>query len=166
MSTSIRAIVVALTVLALFAAYSYWAGVQQQIGYDRAAAEINADKLQRLAVANTIADGWRDAYQKAENERSKTLAENARLAADAVGTLVDLGRLRHELDTLRTRRMSRVTPQTCPDDARTFGELFGDCSARIERLAESYEAMARAAAGHWTDAAMNDAAGPVQADNP
>lgn len=157
---AIKALLVAAASAALLFAYGYWAGVQQQIGYDRAAAEINADKLKRIAVADAIAAGWQSLYQEAENARAQTVQKNTQLAADNARSVADLSRLRVDLDALRARRMSEITAETCAATARTFGELFGDCQARIERLAGRYGEVAQAAAGHQTDAEMMDRAWP------
>lgn len=155
-----RAVVAAVLVALAVFAFNRFVAHEQQIGYDRAVAEMNADKLKKIAVADAIAESWKSLYQEAENARANAVQKNTQLAADNARVLSRLGGLRYDIDSLRARRMSEVTAETCTATARTFGELFGDCQARIERLAGRYGEVARAAAGHQTDAETLDKTWP------
>ncbi len=159
---AIKALLVTVAVAVLLFGYHLWANHQQQIGYDRAIAEVNADKLKRIAVADAITEGWKSLYQEAEDARAQTIQKNTVLAAGNARALSDLGRMRRDLDAERARRMSEISAETCTATARTLDAVFGECAERIERLAGRYGEVARAAAGHQADAEMMDRAWPAK----
>lgn len=147
-----RAVIVGVLMAVAIFVYSVWAGHQQQIGYDRAVADVNADKLKKIAVASAIADGWKKLYEDAGHERAQVIQKNSLLADSNSRVLFDVVRMRNELATERARRMSAVTTQTCAAYTATLDTVFGECAELLERGAGINETLARAAAGHQADA--------------
>lgn len=157
---AVRALAVAIAVALAVGAWNRFIDYEQQIGYDRAVGEMNADKLQKIAEAQSIARSWRQKYERAQDESAKLHAKINRLAGTNANHVADIGRLRVAINNLRASRVSDLTTETCPAAARTLDELFGDCAARIERLAGRYAEVATTADRHATDAEALDRVWP------
>lgn len=135
----------------LLAGYEHWAGVQQQIGYDRAVTAVNADKVKKIDAAQAETAAALKKYKEAQDENAAKQAEINRLAAANAGVVAGVGKLRVELDNLRAGRMSAITAETCPVTAATLSQLFGSCTERIEILADRYGRLAEVADRHAAD---------------
>lgn len=135
----------------LMAGIHFYNKHQQGIGYSKAVAEYNVKKIQAIEAAQQKTNEWREKYESAENERSKLEHEINRLFTVNSGTVADIGRLRVTINNLR-RGMPTATAETCAVTDETISELFGDCTARIERIARLYGEVASKADRHAADA--------------
>lgn len=106
---------------------------QQQIGYDRAAAEYQVKQL----AAEQTARAKEQSMQQRLNEATHAAAEReTKLRADyaaahrtALGLRDTIANLRHSL--------SGTTADACRVTADTALNVFGECSAEVGRLAEA-----------------------------
>lgn len=135
----------------LLAGYGHLARVQQQIGYDKAVAEVNADKIKRVEAAQKEKADALKKLKEAQDENAAKQAEINRLSAANAGVVAGIGKLRVELDNLRAGRVSNLTAETCHVTAATLSQLFGSCTERIESLADRYGRLAEIASRHAAD---------------
>ena len=139
-------------VVALIAAVWWWNGFidrQQEIGYDKAAAEYQVKLDEQKKAALEEGRRWDAKLKGAIDERTEV---EKRLAAarDAAADADD--RLRRTTTDFR-QRLSAASVEACRSAAETAAGLLGDCSAR-------YRAVAAAAAGHAADVQQCEIAWP------
>lgn len=147
----IRIAIAAAAVALLAAGYTMLTRHHYQRGYDAAYAEINEARLAQIAAAQAETDNWRKRAEEAESEHAKITMEINRLRNDNGNLRAGVARLRRDLDAARAQRVSAAAGAACPDAAAALGEVFGECSARVERFAERYAALADAADRHAAD---------------
>lgn len=143
--------IVALGLLVL-AAFAWWhshnAG-QQQIGYEKAAAEYKAKLDAQTAAARIREQGWFLNAERASNERTEL---EKRLALSRASAAAADDRLRRATDDFG-KRLSVATVEACRTAAETAAGLLGECS-------REYRQVAAAADGHLADVQQCEAAWP------
>lgn len=147
----IRIAIAAAAVALLAAGYTILTGHHYRRGYNTAYTEVNEARLAQIAAAQAETDEWKTKAQEAEHAHAKLQAEINRLAAVNADRRADIARLRRDLDAARAARVSAAAGAACPDAAAALDDVFGECAARVERLAGGYAALADAADRHAAD---------------
>lgn len=138
--------------LALLAAAWWWNSHnqrQQDIGYNRAAAEYQKALNKQTAAARLREQGWFLNAERASNARTEL--ENKLALSRAAATAAD-DRLQRATDDFG-RRLSVATVEACRTAAGTAARLLGDCS-------REYRQVAAAADGHLADLRQCESAWP------
>lgn len=151
-----RVLFTAAAILAVFAAVLAYNKHQQSIGYEKAVAEYNKEKLEAIAKATEQTNEWKKKYEDSEHERSKLNQEINALSSANAASVADIGRLRVTIQNL-SRRVSANPDKTGAYSADTFAALFGECSERLEWIAGNYAELGIKADRHAADAkALSD----------
>lgn len=143
----------AAVIAAVIVAYSMWESHVEQIGYDRAIAEVNKQTLIKIEQAKQQESVWRTKYEGAQHDLELTTKRIDELVASNRDGLATVGRLRLELADTR-RRVSEAPVDTCPNAAATLEALFGECVGALEGYVRSDVELAEKADRHAADVQM------------
>ena len=127
-----------LTIIGL-AAYSY--GLHK--GHQQSASEQAAQTLKASEAARAIERRWQTQLQNAHNE---AIDRENKIRANVDAVRAERDRLRKQLAANRVK-LSAVSRTTVTQYATTVGDIFEQCTKRLEKVA-------RAADGHANDALM------------
>lgn len=124
---------------------------QQQIGYDRRTQEytVEENKALQAALAETV--HLQSLIQKAQDEAKKREEVNRVLSARNASLL---GKLRNA-DARINELVSGASLEASRNAVRAYAGLFAECR-------DDFEAMGRAAAGHYSDVKTLEASWPEQ----
>ena len=148
-----RLVLSVIAIAAAIAIYGVWESRTEQVGYDRAVAEINKEKIQQIEQAKRQELAWRTKYQEAQYDRELKTKQIDDLVASNRDSLAAIGRLRGQLADTRSR-VSNAPVAACPNAAATLEALFGECVGALEGYVRNDVELAEKADRHAADVQM------------
>lgn len=130
---------VVLAIVAMCAFYGTFKTKQQQIGYDRAAAEYTKKALEAEKIVRLKEQEYHDQVEKARDEAA---IQDARIATLNKSTVDTVAGLRNTITTLRSKVASN-SQEANRVTADTALALFGECTKRYRDVAEAADKHAR-----------------------
>ena len=154
-----KLIAIAAAIALAIAAYAAWESHTEQIGYNRAVADVNAEKIKSIENAKAQERTWRTKYEEAQYDRELKAKQIDDLVASNRDGLAAIGRLRLQLADTRSR-VSNAPVAACPNAAAALEALFGECAGALEGYVRTDVELAEKADRHAADVQMMRSAWP------